>query len=76
MTLFMVFDALEENSLKLNEQLRVSKRAAGQPASKLGLKPGEYITVKNAINALAIKSANDVTTVVAVAISFTEIRFE
>lgn len=75
MTLFMVFDALEENSLKLNEQLRVSKRAAGQPASKLGLKPGEYITVKNAINALAIKSANDVATVVAESISGTEIRF-
>jgi|TARA_Y100000590_G_scaffold467583_1_gene646961 D-alanyl-D-alanine carboxypeptidase len=75
MTLYMVFDSLEEGALRLNQRLRVSQRAAGQPASKLGLKPGEFITVQNAINALAVKSANDVATVIAESISGTEISF-
>ena len=38
MTLFMTFEALERGTLSLHQHLRVSKRAAGQPASKLDRK--------------------------------------
>ncbi len=75
MTLFMTFEALEKGTLRLDQRLRVSKRAAGQPASKLGLKEGETITVEDAIRALSVKSANDVATVIAEAIGGTEIKF-
>jgi len=75
MTLFMVFEALETGKLKLDQALPVSRRAAGQAPSKLGLKVGQTITVRNAIGALSVKSANDVATVVAEAIGGTEIRF-
>lgn len=75
MTLFMTFEALEKGKLRLDQRLRVSKRAAGQPASKLGLKEGETITVEDAIRALSVKSANDVATVVAEAIGGTEVKF-
>ena len=75
MTLFMAFEALESGALKLDQPLRVSKRAAGQPASKLGLTVGETITVDDAIRALTVKSANDVATVIAEAIGGNEIRF-
>jgi D-alanyl-D-alanine carboxypeptidase len=75
MTLFMAFEALENGTLKLNQPLRVSRRSAGQPASKLGLKEGETITVENAIRALSIKSANDVATVIAEALGGTEVKF-
>ncbi len=75
MTLFMTFEALEKGTLRLDQRLRVSKRAAGQPASKLGLKEGETITVEDAIRALSVKSANDVATVVAEAIGGTEVKF-
>ncbi|HCP00029.1 MAG: D-alanyl-D-alanine carboxypeptidase [Alphaproteobacteria bacterium] len=75
MTLFMVFDAIDKGDLRLDQQLPVSKRAAGQAPSKLGLRAGQKITVEAAIRALSVKSANDVATVVAEAIGGTEIQF-
>ena len=75
MTLYLLFEKIEEGSFSMATKLRVSKRAAGQPASKLGLVVGETITVRQAIKALAIKSANDVATVVAEAIGNTEWEF-
>ena len=44
--------------------MKVSKVAASRSPSKLYLKPGQTITVENAILALVTKSANDVATVV------------
>jgi D-alanyl-D-alanine carboxypeptidase len=75
MTLYMLFEELDSERMNLQTKLKVSKRAAGQPASKLGLKRGETITVHEAIMALATKSANDVATVVAEAIGGTEWEF-
>ncbi len=75
MTLYMVFEALESGKLTLDQRLKVSKRAAGQPPSKLGLKRGKTIKVRDAIRALVTKSANDVATVVAEALGGTEYRF-
>jgi len=75
MTLYMVFDALEKRQFKLNQGLRVSRRAAGMPPSKLGLRRGQTIRVKDAILALVTKSANDVAVVVAEAIGGTESQF-
>ena len=65
MTLYMVFDALKNKKISMNTKLKISKRAARQPPSKLNLSAGSNITVKNAILALITKSANDVATVVA-----------
>ena len=75
MTLYMLFDELDSGRMQLSDKLAVSKRAAGQPASKLGLRRGDTLTVRQAIMALATKSANDVATVVAEAISETEWEF-
>ena len=75
MTLFMIFKTLNTGKWTLDTKLKVSARAARQPASRLGLKRGESITVKNAILALVTKSANDVATVVAENIAGTERKF-
>lgn len=75
MTLYMVFSALEEGRIRLGETMPVSRRAAAQPPSKLGLHAGSGITVKNAILALVTKSANDVATVVAEHLSGSERAF-
>ena len=75
MTLYMVFDALKRGKLKLNQRLKVSRRAQGMAPSKLGLRRGQTITVKDAILALITKSANDVAVVVAEALGKTEINF-
>lgn len=75
MTLYLTFEALEEGRIKLTDQLPVSRRASGMAPSKLGLKPGEHISVHDAILALVTKSANDVAVVLAEALGGTEIKF-
>jgi D-alanyl-D-alanine carboxypeptidase len=59
MTLYLTFDALDAKSLRTDRLLPVSSRAAAQPPSKLGLRPGEMIRVVDAIRALTTKSANE-----------------
>ncbi|MCV0429648.1 MAG: serine hydrolase, partial [Roseibium sp.] len=75
MTLYLVFEELEAGRLSLSSRLKVSKYAAGRPPSKLGLKAGKTIKVKDAILALVTKSANDVATVIAENIGGSEKKF-
>ncbi|MEP3244782.1 MAG: D-alanyl-D-alanine carboxypeptidase [Sneathiella sp.] len=75
MTLYMTFDALKSGRLKLNQKLRVSARAEGQAPTKLGLKRGGRISVKDAMFGLITKSANDAATVLAEAMAPTEAAF-
>nr|WP_321456705.1 D-alanyl-D-alanine carboxypeptidase [uncultured Cohaesibacter sp.] len=75
MTLYMLFEEIEAGKLSLNSRLSVSKHASAQAPSKLNLKPGSSISVKDAILALVTKSANDVAVVVAENIGGTESQF-
>ena len=75
MTLYLLFEELDAGRLTLDSKLTISARAAGQPPSKLGLTPGTTIDVKTAIDALIVKSANDVAVVVAENISGSEWQF-
>lgn len=75
MTLYLVFGVLESDLWTMKTKLRVSARAARQPASKLDLRRGQSITVKDAILALVTKSANDVATVIAENLSGSERGF-
>jgi D-alanyl-D-alanine carboxypeptidase len=65
MTLYLLFEALESGRVSEGTALRVSRNASRQPASKLGLKTGGSIYVRDAVLALAVRSANDVAVVVA-----------
>jgi D-alanyl-D-alanine carboxypeptidase len=65
MTLYVLFEELESGRVSAGTTLVVSPNAAAQPASKLGLRAGSTIRVEDAIAALAVKSANDVATIVA-----------
>ena len=75
MTLYIVFDYLKKGKLAWNTEMKVSSTAASRSPSKLNLKVGSTILVKDAVNALIIKSANDVATVVAEHIAITERKF-
>ena len=75
MTLYVLFDRLKAGKIRLTDKIVISKHAASQAPSKLGLKPGETITVENAIMALCVKSANDVAAAVAEHIGGTEAAF-
>jgi D-alanyl-D-alanine carboxypeptidase len=75
MTLYMTFEALKTGKWTLNTRLKVSRRASRQPQTRLGLKAGRTIKVRDAILALITRSANDVATVVGENFAGTELRF-
>ncbi|MEE9250601.1 MAG: D-alanyl-D-alanine carboxypeptidase family protein [Alphaproteobacteria bacterium] len=75
MTLYMIFEALDEGRLAFDQRIPVSWRAAGQAPSRLGLKKGDGISVYDAISALVTKSANDAAAAIAEALGGTERRF-
>lgn len=75
MTFYLAFEALASGKLHLNDLIVVSPLAAAQPPTKLGLRPGETITVENALHAMAVHSANDMAVAVSEKIGGTESHF-
>lgn len=75
MTLYLTFQALEEGKLYYYQKIPVSKKASLQPRTKLWLKKGQTITVRDAIMSLIVRSANDAAVVLAEAIDGTEAKF-
>jgi D-alanyl-D-alanine carboxypeptidase len=75
MTFYLAFEALASGRLHLNDQITVSPLAAAQPATKLGLRAGETISVEDAMHAMAVHSANDMAVAIAERIGGTESRF-
>lgn len=75
MTLYLTFEALQAGQIALTDALPISKEAAWQSATRLGLKAGEKISVEQAILALILRSANDASVVLAEQISGSEEAF-
>jgi D-alanyl-D-alanine carboxypeptidase len=75
MTLYLTFQALEDGQLKLDQMLPVSARAANKAPTKLGLRAGQTISVRDCILGMITKSANDAATVVAEKLGGSEGRF-
>lgn len=75
MTLYLVFEALATGRLSPNDQVVISPYAARQPPSKSGLRPGQSLTVDEAIRVTALKSANDVAVALAEKVGGSEARF-
>jgi len=75
MTFYLAFDALATGRLHLDDQVVVSPLAAAQPPTKLGLRAGETISVRDALNGMAVHSANDMAVAIAEKIGGSESRF-
>ncbi|MCF8463174.1 MAG: D-alanyl-D-alanine carboxypeptidase, partial [Rickettsiaceae bacterium] len=75
MTLHILFSELQKGSISMSTKFTVSVNATKRPQSKLNLVAGDKITVRDAILALIVKSANDVAVTVAENISGSEEKF-
>ncbi len=75
MTLYVLFEAIERKRIRLHSRLRVSRNAAAQPPTELGLRPGQTISVNDAILAMTTKSANDMAVLVGETLAGSERRF-
>jgi len=75
MTLYIAFEAIERGEISLDSKVTVSKNAAAEPPSKLGLRAGQTIALRYLIRAAAVKSANDAATAIGEAIEGSEAAF-
>ncbi|HEX6001702.1 MAG TPA: D-alanyl-D-alanine carboxypeptidase [Hyphomicrobiaceae bacterium] len=75
MTLYLLFEALEEGRLSLDSKIRFSAHAVAAPPSNLDVEEGTEIELRDAIRALIVKSANDVAVAVGERIAGSEERF-
>ena len=75
MTLYMMFEAIDQGRMGFATPIAVSAYAARKPPSKLGLKAGQTIEARLAVMALCVRSANDVAAAVAEHLGGSEERF-
>ncbi len=75
MTLYLLFEKLDRGAMTLQTEIPISAHAAAQEPSKLGLQPGDTISVEDAIKAVVTRSANDVAVAIAEAVGQTEDNF-
>ena len=75
MTLYLVFDALQSGKVTLDTKLTTSAHAAEQSPTKLGLRPGEQIAVRDVVLGMVTRSANDAAVVAAEGLGGTEEHF-
>ena len=75
MTLYLVFNEVENGNLDLDEKVSVSRNAVREPPSKFGYRVGQKVSVRYLIRAAAIRSANDAATALGEAVSGTEAEF-
>ncbi len=75
MTLYLLFERLDAGKIKLGTLMPVSEHASEQAPTKLGLRPGQHISVEDAIRGIVTRSANDAAVVIAEAIGGDEHTF-
>ncbi len=75
MTLYVAFQAIQRGEIGLDTLVTVTRVAAAEPPSKLGLRSGQKIKLRYLLRAAAVKSANDAATAIGVAISGSEAAF-
>ncbi|MEO0390389.1 MAG: D-alanyl-D-alanine carboxypeptidase family protein [Pseudomonadota bacterium] len=75
MTLYIAFEAVERGEISMDTRVLISKKAAAEVPSKLGLRAGSRIQLRYLVRAAAIKSANDAATAIGEAISGSEAAF-
>lgn len=75
MTLYLLFDALEKGQVSWNDRIVFSSYASRQAPTKLGIAPGNSISMQTAVEALVVRSANDVAAAVAETLGGSEANF-
>lgn len=75
MTLYVAFEAVENGEISLDTLVTISRNAAAEQPSKLGLRAGQKIKFRYLIRAAAVKSANDAATAIGEALEGSEAAF-
>ncbi|WP_328804975.1 D-alanyl-D-alanine carboxypeptidase family protein [Stappia albiluteola] len=75
MTLYLLFEEVRAGRLSLGSELAISTNAASRPPTKIGLPAGSKIAVRDAAQAIAVRSANDLAVAIAERVAGSEEAF-
>ena len=75
MTLWMVFESLDEGKLEMHDTFKVSRKAWKKGGSKMFLREGESVKIEDLIKGVIIQSGNDACIVLAEGLAGTEENF-
>jgi D-alanyl-D-alanine carboxypeptidase len=75
MTVYIALSEIEAGRLNFEDKIKVSQHAASQNPVRFGLRAGQVITVRDAINAAIVASANDAAVALAEKIAGSESAF-
>jgi len=75
MTLYIAFQAVEHGEVTLDTKFLISKKAAAEPPSKIGLRAGQRVALRYLIRAASVKSANDAATAIGEGLEGSEAAF-
>ena len=75
MTLWMVFESLDEGKIEMHDTFKVSRKAWGKGGSKMFLREGQSVKIKDLIKGVIIQSGNDACIVLAEGLAGTEENF-
>ena len=59
MTLYLIFDALEDGTLHIRNEVNISKAAATVPGSRMFLNEGDIVRIEDLLKGMVIYGAND-----------------
>ena len=75
MTILLIYEAIDEKQIALDDVVRISSHAAGKGGSQVFLEEGEEQTVESLLKCIVIASANDAATAMAEYIAGSEEAF-
>lgn len=75
MTMLLIMEALDKEAITYDEMVRTSEYAASMGGSQIFLEPGEEMSVRDMLKAIAVASGNDASVAMAEHIAGTEEEF-
>jgi D-alanyl-D-alanine carboxypeptidase len=75
MTAYVAFRSVQSGEMTMLSPVKISKKAAAEPPSKMAYAPGSVLTLDNALKIIMVKSANDVATAIGESVAGTEAAF-
>ena len=75
MTLYMVFEALEQGLISMTDTFRISPRAASMGGSKMFVREGELVSIEDLLRGVIVQSGNDAAVALGEALAGTEEAF-
>ncbi|AYG60748.1 D-alanyl-D-alanine carboxypeptidase family protein [Rhizobium jaguaris] len=75
MTVYVTFRAIQSGQISLDTPVVMSKLSSSQPPAKMYFKPGQKMTLDNALKMMLVKSANDLAMAIAETVGGSEQGF-